>query len=101
MTDARTKPSDSESASDVRVKTGHDVELTELANGDAFHLRHERNQDVRAFLVREVHSGSPKSAVVPAPVPCFNLGEIEVNPVGGNPERILQQFADLLGKLAV
>jgi len=32
---------------------------------------------------------------------CFNLTEIEVNPVGGNPEPVLQQFADLLGKLAV
>ena len=101
MTDARTKPAGSESAPDIGVEPGYDVEFAQLANGDAFRLRHGRNQDVRASLVWKVHSGSPKGAAVPAPVRCFNLGEIEVNPVGRNPERILQQFTDLLGKHAI
>src|ERR1044071_3899401 len=58
VANARTQPTASESAADIGVKTRHDIELTQLPNLDAFHLRHGSNQDVSAFLVREAHSGN-------------------------------------------
>jgi hypothetical protein len=60
MTDARTKAAGSECATDIGVKTRHDLELTQLANLDAFHLWHGRKENVGALLVRQVHSGHPK-----------------------------------------
>ena len=51
MTNTRTQPAGSERTPNIGVEPRDNVELTELANLDAFHLRQGRNQDVGAFLV--------------------------------------------------
>lgn len=68
MTDTCRQPTGFERAPDEGIEPRDDVEITELANLDVFHLRHERNQDVSAFLVWEFHGRSAKGAAVPAPV---------------------------------
>jgi hypothetical protein len=55
ITDTGAQPARSERAPDIGVETRDNIEFTESADLDPFHLWHGPNQDVGAFVVREFH----------------------------------------------
>jgi hypothetical protein len=77
MTDTDGQSARSERAPDIGVEARDNIEVTQLADRDPFHLWHGHNQDVGAFVGREFHCGSGKGAAIPAPVPGSNVDEIE------------------------
>ena len=60
VAEASTQSAGTEGTSNVSVIAGDDVETAQATDLDPLHLRHRRNQDVGAFLLREVHSDQPK-----------------------------------------